>query len=124
MFKIGLKIIPFALVLLISACSRGKSEQAANANNREQAAPQVIEVSTAQVVERNMRRSLEVVGSLDAQDDVTVSSQLSGNLDNITIDVGSVVRQGQVIARLDPRELRFRAEQQEAALRQAEAKLS
>jgi RND family efflux transporter MFP subunit len=70
-----------------------------------------------------MRRSLEVVGSLEAQDDVTVSSQLSGNLEDITIDVGSVVRQGQVIARLDPRELRFRAEQQEAALRQAEAKL-
>lgn len=123
MIKLGFKILPLALLLLISACSSGKQEQAANANNREQISAQIIEVSTAQVVERNMRRSLEVVGSLEAQDDVTVSSQLSGNLDDITVDVGTVVRQGQVIARLDPRELRFRADQQEAALRQAEAKL-
>ncbi len=123
MIKLGFKILPLSLLVLISACSSGKQEQAANANNREEISAQIIEVSTAQVVERNMRRSLEVVGSLEAQDDVTVSSQLSGNLDDITVDVGTVVRQGQVIARLDPRELRFRADQQEAALRQAEAKL-
>ncbi|MEW6209413.1 MAG: efflux RND transporter periplasmic adaptor subunit [Acidobacteriota bacterium] len=122
MKKTGFIILPLALMLSLSACSRGKQE-ATNSNKGEPSAPQTIEVSTSEVIERNMRRSLEVVGSLEAQDDVTISSQLSGNLDEITIDVGSVVRQGQVIARLDPRELRFRAEQQEAALRQAEAKL-
>jgi RND family efflux transporter MFP subunit len=118
----GLMILPLALMLSLSSCSCSKQE-ATNSKKAEPSATQTIEVSTAEVIERSMRRSLEVVGSLEAQDDVTVSSQLSGNLEDITIDVGSVVRQGQVIARLDPRELRFRAEQQEAALRQAEAKL-
>jgi RND family efflux transporter MFP subunit len=111
------------LLLFSLACSRNKPETAARADNHTEPVAETIEVSTAQVVERNLRRSLEVVGSLEAEDDVTVSSQLSGIIDEITIDVGAAVRQGQVIARIDPRELRFRVEQNEAALRQAEARL-
>ena len=85
--------------------------------------PERIEVAVAPVVERPAAHSIEVVGSLEAQDDVTVSSQGSGNLDEISIDVGSQVRRGQTIARIDPRELNLKVAQAEAALRQAEARL-
>jgi RND family efflux transporter MFP subunit len=113
-----------ALALCLSvACSGRKQEPTANAQIHQQAEQQVIEVATAQVVERSLRRSIEVVGSLEAEDDVTVSSQLTGNLEDITVDVGTPVRRGQVIARIDQRELRFRREQAEATLRQAEARL-
>src|SRR5262249_47955030 len=81
------------------------------------------EVGTATVVERTAARSIEAVGSLEAEDVVTVSSQASGNLDEISVDIGSQVRQGQTIARLDPRELKFKVTQAEATFRQAEARL-
>jgi RND family efflux transporter MFP subunit len=80
-------------------------------------------VSTAAVIERDAKRSVEVVGSLDAEDTVTVSSQASGNLDEITVDLGSPVRSGQVIAKLDQRELAWKVEQADAAVKQAEARL-
>jgi RND family efflux transporter MFP subunit len=54
---------------------------------------------------------------------VTVSSQASGNLEEITVDVGTPVRRGQAIGRIDTRELRLKVEQAEAAVHQAEARL-
>ena len=38
-----------------------------------------------------------MVGSLIAEDEVTISSQASGNLADITVDLGTAVRSGQVI---------------------------
>ena len=103
-------------------CSGSKQDVGAKSESRSQpAAP--IEVSTASVIERNLRRALEVVGSLDAQEQVTLSSQASGVLEEITVDVGTAVTRGQVVARIDSRDLKLRVEQAEAALRQAEAKL-
>ncbi len=106
---------------LLAACSGSKQEANTKNMNSAQGAP--IQVSTTQVVERDIQRGLEVVGSLEAEDEVTVSSQASGNLDEITVDVGSPVHRGQTIGRLDERELRLKVEQAEAALRQAEARL-
>jgi membrane fusion protein, multidrug efflux system len=114
-------VILFAI--LLTGCSGSKQQASTNGNNNVQHSAQPVEVSTAQVVERNTRRGIEVVGSLEAEDEVTVSSQLSGNLDEITVDVGTSVQRGQVIARVDNRELKLRVEQAVATLRQAEAKL-
>ena len=108
---------------LASACSGTRDESSAKAEGRDPKAAAPIDVSTAPVVERNMRRSLEVVGSLEAEEKVTLSSQASGNLDEITVDVGTAVKRGQVIARIDARDLKLKVEQAEAALHQAEAKL-
>src|SRR5207237_526288 len=85
--------------------------------------PAAIEVQTAAVIERRTNRSVEVVGSLIAEDEVTISSQASGNLADITVDLGTAVRSGQVIARIDQRELKFKVDQAEGTLHQAEARL-
>lgn len=117
-------LIAAALVslCLLSACSSKSKEAAAKADSKEEpAAP--IEVTTAAVIERGANRSVEVVGSLAAEDEVTVSSQASGNLADITVDLGSAVRRGQVIARIDQRELKLKVDQAEGTLHQAEARL-
>jgi RND family efflux transporter MFP subunit len=118
------KLLTACLLLLISvaaACS-GRKQQPSPVSPAERE-DRPIEVSSSPVLERNMKRGMEVVGSLEAQDQVIVSSQGSGTVDQIGVDVGTAVRKGAVIARLDPRELQLKLEQSEAELRQAEAKL-
>ena len=125
MIRVCIKNILLALslsaVVWLAACSARKPEAKAEANaNR---APERVEVATAPVVERNAARGIEVVGSFEAEDEVTVSSQAAGNLDQITVDIGTPVRAGQVIGRIDQRELKLKVDQADAALKQAEAKL-
>lgn len=109
-------------IALLASCSSKSKESAARADAKAEPAA-AIQVSTAPVVERSTNRGVEVVGSLEAQDQVTVSSQGSGNLESISVDLGSPVTRGQVIARIDQRELKLKRDQAEAALHQAEAKL-
>jgi RND family efflux transporter MFP subunit len=120
--KLFAALIIFSFVV-VAACSGKKNEANAKADSNAHRAPEQIEVATAPVIERNTRREVEVVGSFEAEDEVTVSSQASGNLDQISVDIGTPVQRGQVIGRIDQRELNLKVEQAEAALRQAEAKL-
>ena len=107
---------------LLTACSSKNKEAGARADSKQEPAT-AIEVKTAPVIERRTNRSVEVVGSLVAEDEVTVSSQASGNLADITVDLGTAVRSGQIIARIDQRELKFKVDQAEGTLHQAEARL-
>jgi RND family efflux transporter MFP subunit len=118
----GITLLVGAAAISLAACSTKQEANTNSASARGDAAPPV-EVATAQVVERAMRRSIEVVGSFEAEDEVTLSSQGSGELAEIPVDIGSQVRRGQVVARLDSRELKLRLEQAEAGLSQAEARL-
>lgn len=107
---------------LLASCSSKSKETSARAETKEEP-PAAVEVNTAAALERNTSRNVEIVGSLMAEDEVTVSSQASGNLEDITVDLGSPVRRGQVIARLDQRELKLKVDQAEGTLHQAEARL-
>jgi RND family efflux transporter MFP subunit len=70
-----------------------------------------------------MERSTVALGSLAAYDQATVSVKVPGRLRSITVDLGSVVQQGQVIAQIDPQDYQLRVQQAEAALAQARARL-
>ncbi len=66
---------------------------------------------------------VEAVGSLFAHDEVTVSSEAEGRVEQVMVDVGDRVSKGQVLARVSPVELQLSVDQQQAALRQARARL-
>jgi HlyD family secretion protein len=66
---------------------------------------------------------VEAVGSLFAFDEVTVSSEAEGRVEQVMVDVGDRVARGQVLARITPVEFELTVEQQRAALRQARARL-
>jgi len=119
------RLLAASLILalaMFAACSK-KQEANAQTDGNANRTPSHVEVSSAPVIERDTRRGLEVVGSLEAEDEVTLSSQASGNLNEISVDIGTPVRRGQLIGRLDQRELKLKVDQAEAALHQAEAKL-
>jgi RND family efflux transporter MFP subunit len=70
-----------------------------------------------------MERILTVTGALAALDQAIISAKISGRLRTISVDLGSAVRKGQVIAQLEPKDYQLRVQQSEAALAQARARL-
>jgi len=80
-------------------------------------------VRVTPVAEKPMERSTVALGSLAAFDQATVSTKVPGRLRSISVDLGSVVQQGQLIAQIDPQDYQLRVQQSEAALAQACARL-
>jgi multidrug efflux pump subunit AcrA (membrane-fusion protein) len=113
----GLLLAVIALTLV--GCSRRKDETV----QADAAQIQPLAVKTAVVEERPVKRFVEVVGTLKADQEVVVSSEEKGTIEELPVDLGSVVRRGQVLARLSPREAQLRVDQAQAALDQARARV-
>jgi RND family efflux transporter MFP subunit len=82
-----------------------------------------VEVTTAAAISRSLPRTVEVVGSLAADEEVIVSAQIAGEISALNVDFGQYVQQGQVIAQIDKRDAQLKLEQAEAALKQTMARL-
>ena len=70
---------------------------------------------------RPMERVVTVTGSLAAEEAATLSVKVSGRLKNIPVDLGSIVKKGDLIAQVEPRDYELRLQQSAAALSQARA---
>jgi len=81
------------------------------------------QVKTAKVAEMPIGQTVTVNGTLAAYDHTTLSIKVPGRLQTISIDLGSVVRKGQVIAQVEPQDYHLRVQQAEASLAQARARL-
>ena len=80
-------------------------------------------VRVTRVVQVQLERAVTALGSLAAYDQATVSVKVPGRLQKISVDLGSVVRQGQVIAQIETQDYQLRVQQAAAALAQARARL-
>jgi HlyD family secretion protein len=74
------------------------------------------EFMTAAVVRGDVSTTLSATGSLRALVTVQVGSQLSGQIADLLVDFNDEVRQGQPLARLDPRTFESEVREAEAAL--------
>lgn len=81
------------------------------------------QVKTTTVTETPIGESVTVNGNLTAYDHITVGMKVPGRLQTISVDFGSVVRKGQVIAQLEQQDYKLRVQQAEAAMAQARARL-
>ena len=105
-----------ALTVFLTACSKSESAQA---KGREAPAKAV---SAEAVREEQMRRSVEVVGTLAAEDQVTIASQAEGAVSRVLVDLGDHVKAGQPLIELDREKLEYNLQNQKAALARALAK--
>lgn len=80
-------------------------------------------VAVARVESAPLTRTVTVNGTLAAEEEVMLSLKVTGRLDEVSVDLGSRVRRGDVIARLSPTDFALRVQQAEAALQQARARL-
>jgi membrane fusion protein, multidrug efflux system len=85
------------------------------------AAPRAVKVF--QAVEQRVPRTVASTGALAADDTVVLGVKVPGRLVEQAVDLGTRVRRGQVVARIDATDYKLRVEQAEAALQQARARL-
>jgi multidrug efflux pump subunit AcrA (membrane-fusion protein) len=69
-----------------------------------------------------IRRNVDVVGTLAAEDQVTISAEAAGRVGRILADLGDRVVAGQVLVELDREKLQYNADEQKAALDRTLAK--
>jgi len=83
-----------ALMLLVSC---GKSDPAKSA--RADSTPRSVQVARAEL--RPMERALQVVGTLAARDETTISAQVAGQIEKQSVDLGDRVTAGQELTLID-----------------------
>ena len=106
--------IPAALCALAGiGCSKTESAQARTRDDK----PKPIKVE--QVRQEAVRRAVEVVGTLAAVDQVTISSETEGKVSRILADLGDRVTAGQTLVQLDHEKQQYNYDQQKAALARA-----
>jgi membrane fusion protein (multidrug efflux system) len=107
------------LVLVLSACSRSSNGTVEKKPEVEQ--PVAVTVTVAPVTLRPTKRILKFVGTLFGNEEVTVSSQVEGQIRSIHVDLGDTVTQGESLLEIDDANLRARLREIEATLAKARA---
>jgi RND family efflux transporter MFP subunit len=108
-----------ALAVTVLTCAVSCSKPDNKGATARQGPPR--EVKTAPAVVRSMERIVTVTGILAAEEAATLSVKIGGRLEEIPVDLGSVVKRGDVIAQVEPRDYELRLQQAAAALSQARA---
>ena len=80
-------------------------------------------MESAKIEVRELQRTVEAIGTLDPNEEVTVSNQVEGPVSKVLVDLGDFVKAGQVLATLDTSELELAVRQQTAALQQEMARI-
>jgi len=101
-----------AVVLFSTACNRQPKAEA-----KKEAGPAA--VKTAKVATRTIQRTVDGVGTLFPYDEAIISAEVDGRLEQVSSDLGDLVAQGQVLARISDEEQRYLVAQGEAQLRQS-----
>lgn len=114
-------IISISLALFLTACGKSKAEANANANSTNQT--QIVDVTTEKAVVRDVPSYFEATGTLASDAQTDVAPTIAGKIIEVNFDVGSYVKQGDVLVRLDPRDAQIRLEQAERQAEQAKAQV-
>jgi RND family efflux transporter MFP subunit len=79
---------------------------------------------TAEVRRETLRRCAPAVGSFRARQTTKLGPQVSGRVQQVLVDVGDLVKQGQVLVRLDPTFFEIDVQQNKAAVEASEGALA
>jgi membrane fusion protein (multidrug efflux system)/multidrug efflux system membrane fusion protein/cobalt-zinc-cadmium efflux system membrane fusion protein len=115
--SIWLVIILLLMTLGLTACGKAKKSEA---NGPE--AKKAIAIKALPVQLMTVQRTVEGTGSLAGWDEVVVSTEVKGQVVGILADMGDLVKKGQILIKLDPREAQSALEQAEGNYRQSSAR--
>jgi len=87
------------------------------------APPVAVDVTTAPAIMRELPRFFEASGSLAGDQQTDVAPSIAGKVTAVGVELGSYVRRGQMLVRLDDVDSKLRVEQAQAQLDQAKAAL-
>ena len=107
--------IQVVLALFLATALAGCSEPTKGAERGTRERPAKV-IDTEAVKREDVKRTVNVSGTLAAENEVTVSSQAEGVVSRVLADLGDRVREGQPLVELDREKLQYNADQQKAAL--------
>ncbi|ANI28709.1 macrolide transporter [Yersinia entomophaga] len=86
-------------------------------------APAATQYQTVKVVNRDLQQNILAIGKLDAVRKVDVGAQVSGQLERLYVEIGDKVKQGQLLAMIDPQQAQNQIKEVEATLQDLNAQL-
>ncbi len=108
------------LVALCLLAGCGKRE-GAGASGRAGDPARPVRLAAAEL--RPMPRTIPVTGTLAPQEKSVLSAKVAGRLQELRVDIGSPVKQGELLAQIEPRDYELELQQAAAALAQARTAL-
>jgi multidrug efflux pump subunit AcrA (membrane-fusion protein) len=108
-YRIALAAV-IALAGAAAGCSKSETAQA----HAREGTPRAIQAEA--VRQDSVKRAVDVVGTLAAVDEVTISSEADGKVAKILADLGDRVAAGQLLVQLDNEKQQYSYAQQQAAL--------
>lgn len=116
--RLGLMAILFAVLLslpVLTGCEKKESKTSAE---------RLVNVRVGSAEKKMIRPFIETMGSLKPYEEVTVSSEADGIVKRITVDEGSQVAKGALLAQIKDTDYLLDYQRMEAALKQAQASLA
>jgi RND family efflux transporter MFP subunit len=113
------------LALAASACQQtsGQTNPGPGGRGGRGGRGQAVGIQTTTVQRMSVQREVDLSGTLLSPDQAKISSEVAGIIREVPVQLGTEVRRGDVLVRLEPRELQFALDRAESALRQVEAQL-
>ncbi len=120
-FKFAVTVFLSALAgLSLAGCKRSAGQSNAPTTSP---TPNVVQISTTAAITRQLPQYFEGTGSLAANQQTDVAAETSGKVAAVGVDIGSSVRKGQMLVRLEDADFKDRIQQAQAQLDQARATL-
>ena len=116
---LGLAVLSLIVGMAVVSCKRSNGQT--NGSASASPTPSAIEVSTTAAVMRDLPRFFEATGSLAADVQTDVQPQTAGKVVAVGVDMGSAVKKGQMLVRLEEGDYKLRVDQAEAQLESAKA---
>ena len=118
-----LSTLSFIAILTAGCGGNGPQGPGGSPPGKSGPAISAVSVQATEIRRISIRRTVDLAGSLESLDRANVSSEVSGVIQKVLVELGQEVRPGQVIVKLNPRELELALERARSQLRQTQAQL-
>ena len=113
-----------AIVLVLTGCALVAACQSTTATKgKGKGGGPAVSVRTTAIQRMSIQRQVDLAGTLLSPDQAKVSSEAAGVVRQVLVEIGSEVRVGNPLVRLEPKELAIALDRAEASLRQTRAQL-
>jgi RND family efflux transporter MFP subunit len=119
-----LLLVAAASAALLVGCGKKGDAQAVKDDARAADAPKPVATKFAKITTKALPQTVELSGTLAADETSEVATPVAGSVLKVNIDVGMRVKKGDVLVQLDPRDAALRAAQANATAEQARARLA
>jgi len=113
----------FAAALLMAGCDKPSGQAGGGRGSGRGGRGQTVATEVTAVRRVVVQREVDLSGTLLSPDQARVSSEVAGIVRDVPVQLGTEMRAGDLLVRLEPRELQLALDRAEGQLRQIEAQL-